>query len=257
VEVLLSEHGAVARLTLNRPARLNALSTSLLFAIDRALDEVLEKRHLRALVLAGSGKVFCAGADIDELRSKETALQAGAYIEQIQRVFSRLEALPIPTVAAVHGAALGGGFEMALAADLIVAEESARFGLPEVNLGVIPGAGGTQRLPRLIGRNRAKELLMTGEPIPARKACEWGIVNRVVPAGEALAAATALAEQLAAKAPAAIKMAKQVVNCGAETDLQSGLVMEAQAITILFGTRDQKEGMSAFLEKRAARFTGE
>lgn len=257
MELLLEERGPVALLTLNRPSRLNALSTSLLQALEKALNEVEARPHLRAVVLAGAGRVFCAGADIAELKSKAGALAAAAYIEQIQRVVNRVEALPLPVIAAVHGLAFGGGFELALAADLIVAEDQTQFALPEVKIGVIPGAGGTQRLPRLVGRNRAKELLFSGDFIDAHRAEAWGIVNRVVPAGEAQSEALSWAASLAERAPVALRLAKRAVNRGLETSLEAGLDLEMEAILILFGTRDQKEGMQAFLEKRAPQFIGE
>lgn len=257
MELLLEERGPVALLTLNRPSRLNALSTSLLQALEKALNEVEARPHLRAVVLAGAGRVFCAGADIAELKSKAGALAAAAYIEQIQRVVNRVEALPLPVIAAVHGLAFGGGFELALAADLIVAEDQTQFALPEVKIGVIPGAGGTQRLPRLVGRNRAKELLFSGDSIDAHRAEAWGIVNRVVPAGEAQSEALSWAASLAERAPVALRLAKRAVNRGLETSLEAGLDLEMEAILILFGTRDQKEGMQAFLEKRAPQFMGE
>jgi len=247
--------GRVTLLTLSRPEQLNALSSGLLRDLEQAISEAEESPEVRAVVVTGEGRVFCAGADIAELRVKSRS-EAAAYVKLAQGVCNRIEASRLPVLAAVGGIAFGGGFELALSCDLILAEERSRFGLPEVKLGLIPGAGGTQRLPRLVGRNRAKELVYLGEPIPADKALELGVVNRVVPEGEALSVALEWAAELSERAPLALDVAKRVINQGVQADLGTGLELEAQGIALLFGTEDQVEGLSAFLEKRAARFTG-
>jgi enoyl-CoA hydratase/carnithine racemase len=203
--------GRVALLTLARPERLNALSSPLLDALEGAIADAHARPEVRAVVVAGEGRAFCAGADIAELQGASRQ-QAGAYVRRIQRVCARLEASPLPVLAAVDGIAFGGGFELALSCDLVVAGEHATFGLPEIALGVIPGGGGTQRLPRLVGRNRAKELVFLGEPISALRAGELGVVNRVARDGEALDTALDWATRLTERAPLAIGVAKRVID---------------------------------------------
>lgn len=245
----------MALLTFSRPRQMNALTSGLLRELERAISEAEESPEVRAVVVAGEGRAFCAGADITELRGKSRD-EAAEYIRRIQGVCNRIEACRLPVLAAVSGVAFGGGFELALACDLVLADEGARFGLPEVKIGVIPGGGGTQRLPRLVGRNRAKEIVFFGDPIPAAKALELGIVNRVVPDGKALDAALGWAAELSGRAPLALGVAKRVLDQGLQADLRTGLELEAQGIALLFGTEDQAEGMSAFLEKREAKFSG-
>jgi enoyl-CoA hydratase len=255
LNVSTTADGRVALLTLARPERMNALSSRLLAALERATAEAEADPDVRAVVIGGEGRAFCAGADIAELQ-QATRLQAAAYVRRIQRVCARLEASRLPVLAAVDGIAFGGGFELALSCDLVVAGERASFGLPEITLGVIPGGGGTQRLPRLAGRNRAKELILLGEPISAHTARELGVVNRVVADGEAPGAALEWAARLSERAPLALGVAKRVVDQGIQADLATGHELEAQGVAALFGTGDQAEGMNAFLEKRAARFSG-
>jgi enoyl-CoA hydratase len=248
--------GRVALLTLARPEHMNALSSGLLRDLGRAISEAEDSPEVGAVVVTGEGRAFCAGADIAELQSSSRS-EAAAYIRRIQGACNSVEASRFPVLAAVGGVAFGGGFELALACDLVVAEEQARFGVPEVRLGLIPGGGGTQRLPRLVGRNRAKELVFFGEPISAGRALELGAVNRVVPRGESLGEALRWAAELCERPPLALGAAKRVINQGIQADLRTGLELEAQGIASLFGTRDQVEGMNAFLEKREAKFTGE
>jgi enoyl-CoA hydratase len=236
--------GRPARLTLARPERMNALSSRLLEALERAIAEAEASPDIRALVIGGEGRAFCAGADIAELK-QATRQEASAYVRRIQRVCARLEASRLPVLAAVGGIAFGGGFELALSCDLVVAEEKANFALPEITLGVIPGGGGTQRLPRLAGRNRAKELIFLGEPISAHTASELGVVNRVVADGEAPGAALEWAARLSERAPLAVRVAKRVVDQGIQADVATGLELEAQGFGALFGTGDQAEGMNA------------
>jgi enoyl-CoA hydratase/carnithine racemase len=248
--------GRVALLTLARPQHMNALSSGLLRDLEQAISEAEDTPEVGAVVVTGEGRAFCGGADIAELRASSRS-EAAAYIRRIQGVCNRVEASRFPVLAAVGGVAFGGGFELALACDLVVAEEQSRFAVPEVKLGLIPGGGGTQRLPRLVGRNRAKELLYFGEPITADQALAFGVVNRVVEKGESLDEALRWATELSERPPLAVGIAKRVVNQGIQADLQTGLELEAQGIGLLFGTRDQVEGMNAFLEKRAAKFIGE
>lgn len=257
--VLIShlEDSRIALLKLNRPEKRNALSNSLLEALDAAFTNVQQDPVVRVIVIGAQGSEFCAGADIAELRAKESAVEAAGYIKQIQRIYRKMEALDRPVIAAVQGVALGGGFELCLACDLVIAEETARFGLPEVNLGILPGAGGTQRLPRIVGRNRAKAILFSGEPVSAKEMQAAGVVHSVVPHGEAERQAVDLAKKLAEKPPLAIAKLKQLVNQGVQANLETGLQLEIESITTLFGTQDQKEGMSAFLEKRIPHFRGE
>lgn len=249
-------HGPhVALLYLNRPDKYNALSSGLVRALIAALEDC-QREKIRCVILTGHGEAFAAGADIAELERCD-AVAAAAYIQSLQGLCRRIEHFPMPVVAAVNGLAMGGGFEVALACDWLVAEEQARFALPEIKLGVIPGAGGTQRLPRLIGRNRAKEMIFLGEAITAQQALAMGVVNRVVPAGQAVATAVTLAEQLAQQAPVALQAAKRVINQGLEQPLGTALELEAGALATLFDTPDQQEGMAAFVAKRKPRFTGE
>ena len=245
----------MALLHLNRPDKYNALSSGLVRALVAALEDC-QREKMRCVILTGHGRAFAAGADIAELERCD-AVAAAVYIQSLQGLCRRIEHFPVPVIAAINGLAMGGGFEVALACDWLVAEEQARFALPEIKLGVIPGAGGTQRLPRLIGRNRAKEMIFLGEAITAQQALAMGVVNRVVPVGQAVATAVALAEQLAKQAPVALQAAKRVINQGLEQPLGTALELEASALAVLFGTPDQQEGMAAFVAKRKPRFTGE
>lgn len=247
----------IARLTFNRPKALNALNTSLLEELSQALDAISKDEAIRVLVLTGAGeKSFIAGADITEINTL-SPLGAKQFAQIGQSVISKLQALAIPVIAAVNGFALGGGCEMALACDFIYASEKAIFGLPEINLGVIPGFGGTQRLPRLIGANRAKEMIFTGKHLTAAEAKEIGLVNKVFAPEELMAAATATATLIASKGKASLRAAKQIVNQGLNADLATGLAMECDAFALCLANPDAKEGTSAFLEKRKAVFSGE
>jgi enoyl-CoA hydratase len=246
----------VALITFNRPKALNALNRQLLDALSATLEGMATDGDIRVLVLTGAGeKAFVAGADITEL-ARQTPLQTKLLSERGHDIFLKLEALPQPVIAAVNGFALGGGCEIALACDFIYASETAQFGLPEINLGLIPGYGGTQRLPRLIGRNLAKEMIFTGGMIPAGEALRIGLVNRVCSPESLMDTVMATARGMAAKGAVALRAAKQAVNQGLETDLNTGIRMEINqfAMTLLSG--DAREGMSAFLEKRKPVFTG-
>jgi enoyl-CoA hydratase len=238
----------VAVLTLDRPEKRNAIGLLMVEEMHAALALLEKDPAAGALVVAGAGgKVFAAGADIAELRER-TPEDAARAINQ--GLFSRLEALPIPTVAAVAGFALGGGCELALACDLRVAGESARFGQPETGLGILPGAGGTQRLPRLVGLGRAKEIVLTGRILDAAEAERIGLVNRVVPDGKVLEAARELAALMASKGRAAQALAKAALNASSRSGASAGMALEVAAQGVLFASEEKRRRMTAFLEKK-------
>jgi len=238
-----------AIITLNRPDALNALNSGTFDELSDALGKLDGDESVSAIVITGEGKAFVAGADIAELKSMD-AFQARAFSLKGQRVFDQIESLSKPVIAAVNGFCLGGGCELAMACDIRVASEKAKFGQPEVNLGTTPGFAGTQRLPRLVGEGRAKELLMTGEIIDARTAHQIGLANRVVPAEELMNAVMELAGQIEAKGPVAVSLVKSVVHKGLQVDLASGSAMENDAFGLCFASGQAPEGMAAFLEKR-------
>lgn len=254
--ILFNVEDGVATLTFNRPKALNALSSQLLDEFHQALDAVVADEEIRVLILTGAGdNAFVAGADITELATFGP-LQAKVFAKKGQDAISRLQALPIPVIAAVNGFALGGGTEMALACDFIYASEAATFGLPEINLGIIPGFGGTQRLPRLIGPNRAKEMIFSGRMVPAPEALQLGLVNKMTAPAELLAEAGKTASVIASKGKVSLRAAKQAVNSGLGVDLETGLAIECDAFALCMASEDAKEGTAAFLEKRKAKFTG-
>lgn len=243
-------------LTVNRPQALNALNAATLDELVLALAQVAADPAARALLVTGAGdKAFVAGADISEMQQL-TAAQAQAFSEKGMRVMHALEGLPVPAIALVQGYALGGGCELALACDWIIAGEQAVFGQPEVNLGIPPGFGGTQRLARLVGRARALELVTTARQVRADEALAIGLVTQVVPAAELRERGMAAARMIAAKGPIAVRLAKQAVQRGQDLDLANACAYETAAFALAFATADQQEGMRAFLEKRAARFSG-
>jgi enoyl-CoA hydratase len=245
-----------AVLTVDRPKALNALNTKTFLEMEHALDELSMQKGVRALIVTGGGeKAFVAGADISEMADLHA--EGGRRFSALgHRIMATLEALPFPTIAAVNGFALGGGLELALACDLIYASEKAQLGLPEVGLGVIPGFGGTQRLTRLLGRARAKEMLFTATRVDAAKAKEYGLVLDVLPADGLMAHCREVAEKIAKAGPLAVAEAKRIVEWGADQDLRAANALEQQAFGLLFGTEDQKEGMKAFVEKRKPAFKG-
>ena len=248
------DNAGVVRLTVNRPKALNALNPAVLTELEAVLTD-LEKRHdLRAVVITGAGeKAFVAGADIAEMRDK-TPEQARAFATQALRTLKRLETLPVPVVSLVNGFCLGGGCELALASDWAVASDNAIFGQPEVLLGVIPGFGGTQRLPRRVGPAMALDLVTTGRKIDAQEALRIGLVNRVMPQAELETYAEELTKQLAGNGPVAVRSAKQAVYDGLDQDLDSALALETSLFALGFAGEEQKEGMSAFVEKRKPNF---
>jgi len=246
----------VGLLTFNRPKVLNAIDARTVEELDDAVRQVERDRAVRALVLTGAGeKAFVAGADIAAM-STMTPTEARLFAERAHGVLARLAALPVPTVAAVNGYALGGGCEIALACDLVYASEGARFGQPEVNLGIIPGFGGTQRLSRRVGTMRALELILTGDPCDAARAKAIGLVLDVLPADELLPHAVAQARKIAAKGPVAVALAKRAIHAGADAELSVANELERQAFSSAFATDDAREGMKAFLEKRPAQWKG-
>ena len=245
----------VATLTVNRPDKLNALNDALIEELGRAIDELRARDDVGGIVLTGAGRAFVAGADIAELAAK-TPLEARALAAKGQDVFRRFETSPKPVIAAVNGFALGGGCELAMACHRRVAAEGAKVGQPEVKLGICAGYGGTQRLPRLVGKGRALGLLLTGEMIDAAEAHRIGLVERVVPNGEAATAAVALLRTMLANAPLALALTIEAVDRGLEVGLEAGLVLEASHFGVLAASADMAEGTRAFVEKRPAAFTG-
>lgn len=254
--ILFETKDGITTITFNRPKSLNALNAALLAELSDALDKVAADENIRVLILTGAGdKAFVAGADIGEL-ARFSALQGKNFAQVGQTVIGQLQRLAIPTVAAVNGFALGGGSEMALACDIIYAAETASFGLPEIKLGLIPGFGGTQRLPRLISANMAKELIFTGRMIKAAEAKALGLVNRVCEAGTLLDEVMQTASEMASKGKVALRAAKEAVNSGLNVDLETGLRIERDAFALCMASVDAKEGTTAFLEKRKPEFKG-
>ncbi|TMG68234.1 MAG: enoyl-CoA hydratase [Chloroflexi bacterium] len=251
--ILVEIETPIATVTLNRPKVLNALSPDLIHELTSALADLDADESVRAVVLTGGQKVFAAGADIGDMADRSAVDQLSR--DQTGR-WAPLAGFSKPLIAAVNGYALGGGCEVALMCDMIVAGETARFGQPEINLGIIPGAGGTQRWPRSAGKYAAMEVMLTGAPVTAQRACELGIVNKVVPAEMTITIAKRLARQIAEKPPLAARMAKEAVLKAFEAPLAEGLASERKSFYFLFATEDQKEGMHAFLEKRKGVFKG-
>jgi len=245
----------IATLTVNRPDKLNALNDAVIGELGTAIEDLRADPAVGGIIVTGAGRAFVAGADISEL-AQHGAVSARALAVRGQEVFRRFETSPKPTIAAVNGFALGGGCELAMACHVRIAADVAKFGQPEVKLGLIPGYGGTQRLPRLVGRGRALQLLLTGEIIDANEAYRIGLVNRVVSAAELLAAATTMMKVMIANAPLALAQCIEAVNRGDGASLDDALSLEATAFGLLAATSDMQEGTRAFLEKRTASFTG-
>ena len=255
-QTILYEKGeGIAVITLNRPKNMNALNSALFRELNHALTEIDGDEEVKVVILAGSEKFFAAGADITEMDGIATPVDAHRFLKDVQAVFNRIEDLEKPVIAAVSGLALGGGCELTLACDLRIAAENATFGQPEIKIGVIPGAGGTQRLPRIIGITKAKELLYTGDFIDAEEAYRIGLVNKVVPAASLMEEARKMAGKIARQPGFAVKITKIAVNGGMNMDMKSAMAYEARCFEILFSTADQKEGMKAFVEKRKPVFT--
>ena len=245
----------VATITVSRPDKLNALNDATIAELGGAIEEARAREDVHGVILTGAGRAFVAGADIAELVS-QTPADAQARALAGQAVFGRFETCPKPTVAAVNGFALGGGCELAMACHIRLAADGARFGQPEVKLGITPGYGGTQRLPRLIGRGRALQLLLTGEVIDAQEAFRIGLVNAVVATADLLPSARRLVQTILAQGPKAVALCIDAVHRGLDMSLADGLALEASYFGLSAATADMREGMSAFLDKRAAKFSG-
>lgn len=253
--VRVEREGAVAIVTVDRQEKLNALNARVQQEITRVFAEELPG-EVRAAVITGAGeRAFVAGADVEGMREMD-ALRIREFGRIGTRMMEAVEQAPFPVIAAINGYALGGGLELALACDVRVAAANARLGFPEVTLGIIPGAGGTQRLPRVVGSGAARELILTGRMVSAQEAREMGLVNRVVGEGEALKAAREMARQMAGNAPLALRSAKVALNAAEELGLASGIEREADLFALLFTTEDAKEGMAAFAERRKPEFKG-
>ena len=254
--ILFEVTDGAATITFNRPNVLNALNSELLEEFRHALEEISEDENTRVLVLTGAGeKSFVAGADIKELATLN-ALSAKQFSQNGHQIIHKLQQLPIPVIAAVNGFALGGGTEIALACDFIYASEKATFGQPEINLGLIPGFGGTQRLPRLVGINFAKEMIFTGKMVPAVEALRVGIVNKICSPEDLMEEVTAVAKTIAKKGKVSMRAAKQAINGGMNVDLATGCNIEVDAFAVCMASEDAKEGTAAFLEKRPPDFNG-
>jgi enoyl-CoA hydratase len=245
----------VATLTISRPDKLNALNDETVAELGTAFDELRLSESVAGIIITGAGRAFVAGADIGELAA-QTPVIAKARARGGQDVFRRIETSPKPVIAAVNGFALGGGCELAMACHIRVASENAKFGQPEVKLGLTPGYGGTQRLARLIGKGRALELLLTGDMVDAAEAFRTGLVNRVVPAGELMEATRELMAKILANGPLAVALCLEAVERGLGMTLEDGMVLEANHFGVLAATEDMREGTQAFMEKRRPRFSG-
>lgn len=254
--LILNKEGPIAVIQLNRPQKKNSLNAELRREMETTLREIADDTVLRAVILTGGEEIFCAGADISEIKEATTAESAYRHAREFQLLFDQVESLPQPVIAALSGYALGGGCELALACDFRIASETAKFGLPEIKIGAFPAGGGTQRLPRLIGAARAKEIIFTGDPINAEEALSLGLVTKVVPKERLLEEAKSFASKLAALPRLALQAAKRLINRGLETDLTSALELEARCLGTLAMTHDLREGTLAFLEKRKPNFTG-
>jgi len=253
--ITLTTTDRIATITVNRPDKLNALNDRVIAELGDAIDSARTNPEVGGVLLTGAGRAFVAGADISELE-QHGAVSAKALAQRGQDVFRRFETSPKPTIAAVNGFALGGGCELAMSCHIRIASESAKFGQPEVKLGLLPGYGGTQRLPRLVGKGRALQLLLTGEMIDAGEAYRIGLVNRIVAPGDLLSAAAAMLQSILANGPLAVAHCIEAVNRGSDVTLDEALTLEATAFGLLAATADKREGTRAFVEKRAPKFTG-
>jgi enoyl-CoA hydratase/carnithine racemase len=250
------EERAVATIQLNRPEKKNSLNERMRLELEALLEEIAQKEAVRAVIITGGTEIFCAGADISEIEGTKSAEAAYRHAREFQLLFDQVESLPQPVIAAVSGYALGGGCELALAADFRIASDTARFGLPEIKIGAFPGGGGTQRLARLIGVAKAKEMILTGDPISAQEALGIGLVMKVTSKEKCLEEANNLAAKLAALPRLALQASKMLINRSQEIDLATGLEFEARTFGGIAHTHDLAEGTKAFLEKRKPNFTG-
>ena len=255
--LLTEEKSNIITITLNRSKVMNSLNMSMLYALKDEIDKLILRKDIRVVIIIGSGeKAFCAGADLKE-RATLNDIQVKKFILTIRNLFSAIENLNKPVIAGVNGIALGGGTELALACDIRIASENASMGLTETRLGIIPGAGGTQRLPRIVGRGKAKELIFTGRRISAKEALNIGLVNEVVSLEKLQLRCFEMAEEICETAPIAISQAKYAINYGMETDINTGLAIESNAYWLTIPTKDRVEALTAFKEKRKPVFKGE
>ena len=254
--ILYEKKGAIAYVTFNRPRVLHALDTALIAELKEAFEDCRDDSAVRGVILTGAGdKAFAAGADISEFVN-DTAVEAKYISRYGQVVTSLIESLGKPVIAAVNGLALGAGCELAMACTIRLAAETADFGLPEVKIGIMPGAGGSQRLPRLVGKGRALQIILTGETIDAQEAYRIGLVNEIVPNANLIARAEAILKQIISNAPIGVKFSIEAINKGLEASLTEGLLLEAALFALCFDTEDKKEGTSAFLQRRVPKFRG-
>lgn len=251
----LKKEDGILWVKFNRPDALNAINEEFVSGLKKAVELAKADKEIRVMILTGEGRAFCAGADV-KMFSRLSAFRAREIIEELGKILEELEDLPIPVIAAVNGLALGGGCEIAMACDIVIASENAIFGQPEINLGIIPGAGGTQRLARIVGWKKAMELCLTGDRIDAKTAEKLGLVSRVVEHSKLIEEAKNLAEKLKAKSPKALMLIKQAVNRGFKSSLDVGLKYERDLFALSFTSKDAEEGIRAFVEKRAPRFGG-
>jgi enoyl-CoA hydratase len=257
-DIKVVKKGKIATITIDRPEVVNAIRHITMLEIQDVLkNDIIKDNEIMVVVLTGSGdKAFISGGDISIMNSGTGFLETAYEIPNGQAICSEIENFPKPVIARINGLALGGGTEIALSCDIRIASSTARMGLPEIRLGIIPGYGGTQRLPRLVGLGKAKEMIMTGDSITAEEAFAIGMINQVVPPEELDAAVQKLADKIASKSAFALYMAKMAINTGAQTDLKTGIAMEAMCFSLTMGSEDKTEGMSAFLEKRKPIFKG-
>ena len=256
-DVRYEKDGHIVRLTLNRPKALNAINQGVLEDINAACDAIEEDKDVRVVILTGEGRAFSAGADLKALKGRsETGGSEDEFLRFWHKAFNRFEDLPVCTIAAINGFALAGGLEMVMCCDLAILSEEAQIGDQHANFGLVAGGGNTQRIPRILGIRKAKEIMYTGDWITPEDALNFGLVNKVVPADKLQEEATALAKKLCEKSPVATATVKRLINCGMQVDLHSGLEMELSAVLNHFRTEDCKEGVTAFNEKREPRFKG-
>ena len=251
--IIYKKEGNVGIISINRPKALNALNSNVLTELNQCVDLVQADKDVYVLILTGEGKAFVAGADIAEMSNK-TPEEAKTFAKLGMDLFRKIEELKIPTIGLINGFALGGGCELAMSCDIRFASEKAKFGQPEVGLGITPGFGGTQRLPRLVGLAKAKELIFTGDMIDAQEALRIGLVNKVTTVEELMNEGLALAEKIASKGQIAVRYSKEAINTGMQTDIDTAMDIEANLFGLCFANPDQKEGMDAFLEKRNPEF---
>lgn len=248
-KLLFEKRGNIGIIYINRPEAMNSLNSSLLDELDLLFDEIQKDEDIYVIILTGKGKAFVAGADIAEMKDKNP-INAKSFANKGLSLFRKIELMDKPVIAAVNGFALGGGCELAMCSDIRIASEKAKFGQPEVGLGITPGFGGTQRLPRLVGEAKAKELIFTCDIIKADEAYRIGLVNKVVTEDKLLESAIEMAEKISSKGQIAVRYSKAAINRGIQADIDTGMIIEEDLFSLCFSTEDQKEGMQAFLEKR-------